>query len=238
MSFRANHRLVENVPLEAEWSYLVNETLAGERCILPLLETLASDMRLPRSLRSLLQRQIEEEADHVARYEALFHGRRFASTGYDKEFSQFVRDIGPITLKLFSLQAILESISLGALTYRRDTLIDSPSEVDDIQILKDEEGHVRFGLAFLGLLKEIDGVIALGDFDEITHAANKIFARHFDGSNIAHFMDTNFAIKAVSASDIDRSAGMKIFKRTSTKTIIKIKNEFIHRYVNTKITQT
>jgi len=238
LSFRANHRLVEKVPLEVEWSYLVNETLAGERCILPLLENLASDMRLPRSLRSLLQQQIAEEADHVARYEALFHGQRFASTGYDKEFSQFVRDIGPITLKLFSLQAILESISLGALTYRRDAFIDSPSEIDDMQILKDEEGHVRFGLAFLGLLREIDGAIALPDFDEITHASNSIFARHFNGSNIAHFLDTNFAIRTVAASDIDRSPGMKIFKRISTKTIIKIKNEFIHRYVNTKIKQS
>ena len=234
MTFVAKHRLIEEVTLEQEWIYLVNETLAGERCIVPLLEDLALDQRLPAALREVLKRQIEEETDHVARYEAAFDHYNIRGTGYERAFADFVAKMDSPTLKIFSLQALLESISLGALQYRLETFLRSPSTNDDQQILRDEEGHVRFGLAFLGDLRNIEGTLPNSSFNAVTKHANQIFARHFQGERISDFVQSNFGIRSIAANRIDSSDGMRTFRRISARNIVKIKSEFMGRYYNSE----
>lgn len=233
MSFAVKHRLIEASELiseDLEWVYLVQETLAGERCILPLLEGLVGDMRLPEGLRKVLRLQMDEEADHVQRYERIFGGKNYLGSGYEVDFADFVNGTHSLSLKLFSLQAILESISLGALKYRLSAFTESPSQLDDVQILADEEGHVRFGMAFLGHLQDIEGSFSAQHFHDIAHKANGIFARHFNGQAISDFMARNFAKKNVSSLAIEQSAGMKVFRGLSARTIVSVKNEFIRRY--------
>lgn len=230
MSFTARHRLVPGTDPVYEWTYLVNETLAGERCILPLLDDLHGEPLIPQAMRAVIRRQIAEETDHVERYERILAGQRYRSTGYDVEFATYVTGIKSVTLRLFVLQAILESISLGALEYRLASFPASPSRADDELIYRDEQGHVRFGYAFLKNLKVADPGVTERDFHEVAKGANAIFARHFNGAKIAQFFSDEFAKKSLCGTEINASDAMNSFRRTSLSSIAKAKREFIRRY--------
>ncbi len=52
MTINAKMRLITQVSIEQEWAYLVNETLIGEQCILPLLETLAAEPKVNSGLKT------------------------------------------------------------------------------------------------------------------------------------------------------------------------------------------
>jgi hypothetical protein len=45
-------RLIPQVSIEQEWAYLVNETLIGETCISPLIETLTAESQVNSGLKA------------------------------------------------------------------------------------------------------------------------------------------------------------------------------------------
>jgi hypothetical protein len=226
-------RLIESLPEEHEWRYLLHETLIGERCIVPLLEDLAQDLSLHDRLRAILRRQIDEETTHVELYEDLI-GRPLVGDGYAPDLGRYVRALPSTTYKLFAMQAVLESISLAAIRHRLDSVAAHPARAIDERILLDEEGHVRFGYAFLDDLKAQDGVLPASDFARVAHEVNGIFARHFNGDGIVRFFERNFAgtlsSRRIDPATVDRSAGMRSFRMKSARAISEQRREFVGRY--------
>ena len=51
-------RLIENGPAEAEWQYLVGESLIGERMIVPALARISNDPSLAPQLEGLFARNV------------------------------------------------------------------------------------------------------------------------------------------------------------------------------------
>lgn len=227
LSFKS--RLIEEVSPEQEWAYLVGETKAGEESILPLLEVLLADSRLSLGLRKVLTRQLSEEAEHVELYRGLL-GEKTDSTGYANKFSLFVQGLPNLTAKLFAVQTVLESISLGALEYRHQMVKHTASEDVDRIVRSDEMGHVNFGLGFIDELKRLDGVQEQEFLRSVGREANRIFSGHFNGKSIAEYCDRVYG-KHVSEQLIDGSNAMKQFRKISAYISAENRVKFIQRYI-------
>ena len=226
-------RLIEETSAEREWQYLVAETKAGEESILPLLEALLADRRLSTGLRNILTRQLAEESLHVDLYRNLL-GEKTDSTGYATEFSQFVLALPNLTAKLFAVQTVLESVSLGALEYRDQMLVHAPSKDVDRIVRNDELGHVNFGLGFIEELKRLDGTQDLEFFRSVGRKANRIFSGHFNGSSIAAYFDRAFGAD-VSAQAIDESVAMRHFRKVSAQISAQNRVKFMQRYQGSEL---
>lgn len=222
------HRLIADTHSENEWQYLVAETKAGEESIVPLLETLLADQTMSSGLRHILTRQLAEESHHVDLYRDLL-GRNTSSTGYAAAFSEFVHDLPHLTAKLFAVQTVLESISLGALEYRHQMLATAPSTQVDKIVRDDEEGHVNFGLGFIDELKRRDGVQTIEFFRSVGREANRIFSGHFHGRAISEYFERVFG-EVHAAEAIDGSMAMRQFRTMSAQISTHNRVRFLRRY--------
>ena len=228
--FAFRYRLIPSVTPESEWLYLVNETYAGERCIVPLLQALARLPQVDGAFERMFLRQADEELEHVALYEQLLGAERVPSSGYDVPFAHYVGALPNVTLKLFALQAMLEGVSLGALSYRLDALTASPSQQLDWGILADERRHTKFGFAFLRRLREEETKLPRAAFARVATDINAIFAAHFCGERIARLLQEQGTGRSDCASTIDESPGMRQFFTASTRAVIASKNQFLAAY--------
>lgn len=225
------YRLISDVPAETEWLYLVSETYYGEQCIVPLLHELQAETDDVEGLRPVLARQIDEELDHIRRYETLLGGSPCTPSGYHLRFAAYVRALRHPIEKLFALQALLEGQSLGAVTYRLGALVESPSEATDHVVLRDEEGHTRFGLAFLKALSERQRPApTVADLKRISRDVNAIFAEHFQGDVVATIASAA-ACRPVDGAAIEQSAAMRHFRRGAAALVVATRSEFLQRYI-------
>lgn len=228
-SVEFNYRLLPGASAEQEWLYLINESYIGERCIVPLLGDLLDAPVEGVGFRRMITRQIAEEEEHVARYAELLGDAAGEGSGYDQEFSQYVRALPNTTLKLYALQALLEGVSLGALRYRNQALASGPSQALDRRVQIDEQRHTRFGRAFLEVLCRADGTLPRARFDRVAKEVNAIFARHFNGARLALLMRNVFGVD-MAAEQIDASPGMKKFRIESVHSLLESKAEFLGDY--------
>ncbi len=228
MIIESQRRLIPEVPMELEWQYLVGETSAGEEAIVPVLERLTQDVRISAGLKSVLQRQLDEENQHVDMYHHLLGSYR-PTTGYANHFIGFVDSLPSLTSKLFVTQTILESISLGALAYRKESFSNSPSAEVDVKVTEDEEGHVNFGLGFISELKRLDGYVEPDEFRQVAREANKIFTRYFNGAAISDYFAQHFDI-SVNPYAVESSSGMEHFRRVSAHISAENRVRFFKRY--------
>lgn len=225
-------RMIPECSAEQEWVYLLSETYRGELAIIPLLEELLNSENFPKHLNALIHQQIDEEVDHVKRYESLLGSSATCGSGYHIEFAHYYHNITNPILKLFALQAILEGQSLGAVGYRLSTIENSCSTETDKAVLRDELGHTRFGYAFFKTLVHQGATCSAEEFRTVSRDCNQIFASHFTGERIAQMMRTTFGVTATTET-IDNSTAMKIFKKSAAKTLVETKNEFTKRYFGT-----
>src|ERR1035438_10054016 len=98
---------------EFEWMYLVNETLEGEKCIVPLLKEIVKNPVVSGGLKETLLRQIDEEVEHVRLFHRLIGAQRVKGSGFREKLFGYVSDLESVTLQLFALQGMLEGIALG-----------------------------------------------------------------------------------------------------------------------------
>lgn len=228
MKFR--YRLIADVSAEIEWLYLASETYYGEQCIVPLLRELVAETEDVLGLRAVLARQIDEELDHIRRYEALLGGSPCEPSGYHLRFAAYVRTLKHPIEKLFALQALLEGQSLGAVTYRLGALSESPSEATDHVVLRDEEGHTRFGLAFLKTLADRQGPApSIADLKRISRDVNAIFSAHFKGIVVARIASAASG-RRVDEGAIEASPAMRHFRKQAAGLVVTTRAEFLQRY--------
>jgi hypothetical protein len=224
-----NFRLAPALSGEQEWLYLMDESYAGEQCIVPLLGDLLSAPVDAVGFSRMIRRQITEEEEHVELYARVLGRQPIARSGYDAELMAYVRGLPNTTLKVFCLQVLLEGIGLGALRYRGQALEHNPCEDLDRRLLLDEARHIRFSHVFLKQLIAADGVISTATFNTVASQVNAIFARHFAAESLSELMHRSFAARSC-PKRIAESVGMKRFFHVSVNTVVETKLDFTRRY--------
>jgi hypothetical protein len=222
-------RIIREIDPELEWKYLVNETLVGERCIVPLLQTIAHNPKVQSGLKKSVLRQIEEEAEHVRLYHNLVGRENLHGTGFDRHFSAYVKSLPTVTLQLFALQALLEGIALGALEYRITHWKSAPSYETDLRAFAEETDHVTFSFDHFKSLIEADGVIPTEKFRTTAKHINSIFTDCFSGHSISTFILKNYNL-SIEPKSIESSKGILALRTNSSKTIVKTKRNFEEQY--------
>jgi hypothetical protein len=214
---------------DLEWMYLVNETLEGEKCIVPLLRGIASHPIVTGCLAEKVNRQIDEEVDHVRLFYKLVGAQRVQGSGFREELTSYVNSLECVTLKLFALQGMLEGIALGALHFRIENIQNSPSDQIDKQALIDEEGHVSFSFDHFDQLVNSEGLVSKARFKAVSKDISGIFATHFNGAAISNIFLKSFDLE-LDPSAVEESAAMRIFRSQSSRAVITNRNSFIERY--------
>jgi hypothetical protein len=212
----------------------VNETLAGEKCIVPLLAGILEDFSLPDSLRHTLEQQFSEELAHVRMFYNLIGREGLESSGFATELSQYVQTLPKVGLRLFALQGMLEGIALGALEHRLRHWKESPSRHADLRAYNDEKSHISCSFKDFGRLIEGEGAISPHEFRSVEKSINQIFVRAFRGSVICNFIEKYFPQEApgLSADSIERSRAMTEFRQRSARLLVEAKQEFTRTYLS------
>ena len=213
---------------EQEWVYLMNETFQGELAIIPLLEDIFNFPSINSALRIVLEKQIEEEIDHVKIYGRHLSDYKIKGSNYSSEFSRYYWTLESFTLKLFALQCLLEGASLGALLFRSKAFSQHPSVVDDVQIHLDEVGHTRFGLAFLKAFQREEGLVGIEKFSEVTADINDIMRSNCSPAAISENMRRIFNID--SKVEVISNRGIASYNRCAVFEIKRAKDAFLDRY--------
>ena len=213
-----------------EWVYLVNETLEGEKTIVPLLRRILFSPICRGSFREVIERQLDEEVEHVRMYHRLVGQHKIDRNSFRIQFSDFVDSLPSVTLKLFALQGMLEGLALGALHYRIDTIEGSPSAATDQRALEEEMNHTVFSFPHFKYLISEEGPHSLDLFKETTRQANNIFSANFNGAQVAGVFSDQFGVESSTPEVIEKSDGMADFRRYTRTHIINAKNEFIDQY--------
>lgn len=214
---------------EFEWMYLVNETLEGEKCIVPLLKEIVKHPVVSGALKETVLRQIDEEVEHVRLFHKLIGPDKVRGSGFKEMLFDYVKNLDSVTLKLFSLQGLLEGIALGALKYRLENIENSPSLETDKQALIDECGHVGFSFNHFKHLIQQEGLLTLEQFRTVSRDVNSIFNSSFNGDSISLIFKKTFGSE-INPGEIDNSAAMKHFRALSGRTIVENRNLFISKY--------
>ena len=229
---KINHSIVPLASAEAEWAYLVNETLEGEKCIVPQLRKLKKHPVVleNKGLLETLSRQLDEEVEHVRLFNGLIGVERIKGSGYRDQLMAYVDSLPSVTLKLFALQGMLEGYALGALRHRLRVISDSPSERVDAQALYEEIGHVAFSFDHFSYLKNAEGEHSRQEFKEVSKEVNKIFSQSFKGENIARIFKNSFGIEIEGPHLLDKTDSMAAFQSLSKMSVIQNKNQFLIQY--------
>jgi hypothetical protein len=163
-NIQIKNRLIESASPENEWAYLVNETLAGEKTIVPMLKKILDNPVCIGPFREMVEQQIDEEVQHVRLYHNLVGGYQIDRNIFRTEFSRFVLGLPTVTLKIFALQGMLEGIAMGALNYRLSVIENSLSIKEDTRALADETNHTSFSFPHFRHLIESEGEHSMEDF--------------------------------------------------------------------------
>jgi hypothetical protein len=222
-------RLIPGAEANQEWAYLVNETLEGEKCIVPLLVNIMRDFDLPEQLRESLKRQRDEEAEHVRMFGAVLGNEKLNIDLFKTKFAKYVQSLPSVTLRLFALQGMLEGIALGALRYRMAFWGDSPSSKVDRRAFAEELGHVSLSYTHFEELKRYEQPVSKQTFQSVAKEINSIFANGFSGESIAQLFKDSFGCNA-DPKEIATSDGMLQFRRLSIRSIIENRDSFIAKY--------
>lgn len=228
-SIQFKNRLIKSTSAENEWVYLVNGTYAGEKTIVPLLNKILKSDVCTGSLKTMVEKQIDEEVSHVRLYHNLVGSYQIDHSRFRNEFSHFFSEIPTITQKLFALQGMLEGIALGSLYYRFDMIENSPSLKEDRQALEDELNHIQYSFPHLKHLIEAEGKISIDEFKETAKKANEVFSNNFNSGHIQKAFAESFNEK-VCGNEIEHSQEMVVFRKYTIPHIIKTRNEFINQY--------
>jgi hypothetical protein len=229
-------RLCESADPRLEWMYLVNETLEGEKCIVPLLREISKRPEVVGALRETIMGQIDEEAGHVMMYQKLVGPDRIMGSGFRRKLHGFVSSLETVTLKLFALQGMLEGIALGALQHRLKNIEGAPSNSTDKTALIDEQKHVGLSYGHFTQLARAEGWHTPAQFKSTAKEINSIFASSFNGLAIATVFQQSFGVN-VNPAIIENSLAMKNFRAASVQAIVKNKNEFVTRYFAVKLNE-
>jgi hypothetical protein len=227
---RLRNRIADSVRAENEWIYLVNETLAGEKTIVPLLKAILDNEICVGPLREAVERQLAEEIGHVRLYHNLAGSYRIDRNNFRTEFSAFVNALPSVTQKLFALQGMLEGIALGALYYRLEMIEDSPSLKTDQLALADEMSHTQLAFPHFRHLIDTEGRQSQDLFRATAKAANEVFANNFNGTQMANVLTDLFNEPNANSQQIEKSTGMATFRRYSKIQIVKTRSEFLKQY--------
>ena len=214
---------------EFEWMYLVNETLEGEKCIVPLLKEIVKNPVVSGALKETLLRQIDEEVEHVRLFHKLIGAQRVKGSGFREKLFEYVSGLENVTLKLFALQGMLEGIALGALKHRLQNIEESPSYETDKQALIDEEIHVGLSFNHFNHLVNAEGLVCPERFKDVSKDVNTIFGSSFNGEVISSVFRTSFDT-TLDSTAIENSAAMRSFRSLSGRTIIENRNLFVRKY--------
>ena len=228
--FNLKNRIAESVRAESEWIYLVNETLAGEKAIVPLLKGILEDNVCVGPLRVMVERQLTEEIGHVRLYHNLVGSYRIDRNNFRTEFSAFVNRLPSVTQKLFALQGVLEGIALGALYYRLEMIEGSPSLKTDRIALADEMSHTQLAFPHFQHLIDAEGRQTQDQFRATAKAANEIFTNNFNGTQMANVLTDLLNEPNANAQEIEKSSGMAVFRRYSKINIVRTRSEFLKSY--------
>ncbi len=224
------HRMLPStVEPKWEWEYLANETYEGERCIVPLLRSIVRDSRLPNVFADDLNKQIEEEVEHVGYYNEVIGQTRLISSGYGSRLTAYVKRLPSNALKLFTLQGILEGIQLGTLEYRAEMIRRSPSDSVDKQVHKDELKHVSLSYRHFKELQNVEGVRELEEFKNVARSVNQIFLDALHSHMIAQLIRANHGVQ-VDPRSIESSLALAYFRKQSAHTIMRNRQEFLDAY--------
>jgi hypothetical protein len=207
----------------------MDESYAGEQCIVPLLRELLEAPVESVGFFRMLRRQIVEEEEHVQRYATVLGALPGPRSGYERAFTAYVRSLPNTTLKIFCLQALLEGVGLGALRYRSEALARTPAAELDRRLQLDELRHVRFAYAFMRALIVTDGVIPTATFNAVASEVNSIFANHFNAAALATIMQRTFGV-AAEPELTSSSVGMRRFFHVSVNSVVETKRGFLQCY--------
>ena len=222
-------RIIPQASAELEWSYLVNETLMGEKAIVPLLGEILRTCPVGPIFKEAISRQLDEEVEHVLMYFHLVGSEKISGSGYDTQLKDYVRQLESPTLKLFALQAMLEGIALGALDHRIKNWEASPSTKTDVRAQKDEADHVACAYpAFLELIS-FEGKVEPLEFKKVARDVNSFFKQAFSGQVIAGILGKHTGT-SFDADQIDSSQAMMSFKKVSAQTLVATRNQFLKSY--------
>ena len=183
-SFNCTNRILADVSIENEWFYLVNETFIGEKMIVPSLQKIYKDKRLPKNLKTIMEDQINDEINHVVGFSKTLNRTNFPGSSYDQKLESYIDGIPNNTLKLFALQGMLEGVALGALKFRLENWCNSPSHSFDKEVEVDELRHVSLSFNHFNELQHAEGLVSKEDFDKVTKKVNEIFSDSFSSEVI------------------------------------------------------
>lgn len=224
-------RVIPQIAAEHEWAYLVNETLEGERAIVPLLKDLMKGDVRSLALYKTLELQLDEEISHVRGYHAIVGRAGLKPTSFGEDLKSYVSKLPKVTLKIFSLQTMLEGIALGALQHRLKYWVDSPSTLMDKSAYIDEEKHVGLSWDHFRELMEYEGAISIENFRNVEKDINFIFKKAFSGESLIEWINSNFPGKYLSDPLlIERSEGIRLFRSKSAQTLVETKKNFQKYY--------
>ncbi len=225
----AQKQLITDIHQDAEWQYLVGETLIGERMIVQALAKIVRDKSLPSDLLALLEEQLDEEAYHLNEYSRVLGSKSIQGSGYDLDLHHFVDSLPNNTLKLYALQGLLEGISLGALKHRIDHWQDASSFELDKEVYEDEKKHVSLSFDYFDQLIHQEGQFKLDSFNNITLQVKKIFNKAFNADTISRVIKKMTGV-AVNAKKIESNTAMHEFQKLSRQEIIENRDKFLGHY--------
>ena len=228
--YEAPLRLLPGESPETEWRYLANETLTGERCIVPILERMLDHPATTPTLRGALMEQLDEEIEHVHMYESVIGEEQLIGTGYADEFGKLVQQIDKLTLQMFAVQVMLEGISVGSLAFRIHHWGQCPTVSADKRVLADEHRHLKVPYPHLSNLRAAEGVIGRDEFKAVSRSVNAIFKTHFSGTAIHQHLVDNYGVSRSSPEEIEKTLAMRQFRQRSRKTLAKTKSNFYSQY--------
>lgn len=226
-------RLISAASAEQEWLYLVNETLEGEKCIVPLLGKMLKHPVVVgnKPLSDGISKQHNEEVQHVRLFNSLAGQERIEGSGYRRELNKYVENIPTVTLKLFALQGMLEGFALGALRYRLRYVEKSRSEKTDARALAEELDHVQLSFDHFKYLQAEEGVCTKSEFFQVSRDVNRILANSFSGANISRIFQMSFGLYIGDSPQIEGLQAMRTFKSISAQSVIENRNRFIDHYL-------
>jgi hypothetical protein len=227
--------MINELPPELEWKYLVNETMVGERCIVPLLQQVIRNPVVKLGMREDVLRQLDEEVAHVRLYHQLIGKEGLQGSGYDRLLSSYVRTLPKVALQLYALQGMLEGIALGALQHRIDNWDTSPSYTTDKKAYQEELDHVAFSYPHFQDLIVEEGLVSEGEFKQVSKDVNAMFTATFTGTGISRFLLENFGISSL-PEQIDRSDGVTELRKRGAKILARTKREFERTYRQAALT--
>lgn len=228
MTTKAALRLFNGISAEIEWLYLVNENYIGEKLIVPLLQDVYNDDRLPKNLKPIIGKQIDDEIRHCAEYGEFVKNLSLRGSNFDDKFAAAFATLPSCAEKLFALQGVLEGIALGCFFHRYKYWEEHPTSKVDRNSIRDEMEHVAFSYAHFEELKRNEGVISLETFKNAKKLLNSAFKETFNAESIPGILKRDYGV-SLTSGDVS-SVGLEQLSSNSRRILKRNLNRFLGHY--------